>query len=47
MTGHFFDSVVEIELGGKKQLTVPKDVAFHPVSDRPIHVDFLRTAKGA
>ena len=47
MTGHFSESVVEIELGGKKQLTVPKDVAFHPVSDRPIHVDFLRTAKGA
>ena len=47
MTGHFFDSVIEIELGGKKQLTIPKDVAFHPVSDRPIHVDFLRTAKGA
>ena len=24
------------------QRTLPKDVAFHPVSDRPIHVDFLR-----
>ena len=47
MTGHFSNSVVEIELGGKKQLTVPKDVAFHPVSDRPTHVDFLRIVKGA
>ena len=47
MTGHFFDSVVEIELGGKKQITIPKDVAFHPVSDRPLHVDFLRIIKGA
>ena len=47
MTGHFSNSVVEIELGGKKQITIPKDVAFHPVSDRPTHVDFLRTVKGA
>ena len=47
MTGHFSNSVVEIELGGKKQITIPKDVAFHPVSDRPLHVDFLRIIKGA
>jgi large subunit ribosomal protein L25 len=47
MTGHFSNSVVEIELDGKKQITIPKDVAFHPVSDRPLHVDFLRIVKGA
>jgi large subunit ribosomal protein L25 len=47
MTGHFFNSIVEIEVGGKKVRTLPKDVAFHPVSDRPLHADFLRLAKGA
>jgi large subunit ribosomal protein L25 len=41
-TGHFFNSVVMIEIGGKEVRTLPKDVAFHPVSDRPIHADFLR-----
>ena len=41
-TGHFLNSVVEIELGGKVIKTLPKDVAFHPVSDRPLHADFLR-----
>ncbi|MEQ1543083.1 MAG: 50S ribosomal protein L25/general stress protein Ctc [Novosphingobium sp.] len=41
-TGHFFNSVVEIEVGGKTFKTLPKDVAFHPVSDRPLHADFLR-----
>jgi large subunit ribosomal protein L25 len=41
-TGHFFNSVVEVEVGGNKFRTLPKDVAFHPVSDRPLHVDFLR-----
>jgi large subunit ribosomal protein L25 len=47
MTGHFSNSVVEIDLGGKKQITLPKDVSFHPVTDRPTHVDFLRITKDA
>lgn len=46
-TGHFFNSVVEVEVGGNKVRTLPKDVAFHPVNDRPLHVDFLRISKHA
>jgi len=46
-TGHFFNSIVEVEVGGKTMRTLPKDVAFHPVTDRPLHVDFLRVAKNA
>lgn len=42
-TGHFMNSVVEIEIaGGAPIRTLPRDVQFHPVTDRPIHVDFLR-----
>jgi large subunit ribosomal protein L25 len=46
-TGHFFNSVVEVEVGGKKLKTLPKDVAFDPVTDRPLHADFLRLAAHA
>ena len=46
MTGHFMNSIVEIELGGKKVKTLPKDVSLHPVTDRPEHADFFRLAKG-
>ena len=46
MTGHFMNSIVEIDLGGKSIRTLPKDVALDPVRDTPIHVDFLRLAKG-
>ncbi|WP_260921753.1 50S ribosomal protein L25/general stress protein Ctc [Novosphingobium sp. 9] len=46
-TGHFFNSIIEIEVGGKTVRTQPKDVAFHPVNERPLHVDFLRLVKGA
>jgi large subunit ribosomal protein L25 len=41
-TGHFMNSIVIIEIGGQTVRTLPKDVAFHPVTDRPTHVDFLR-----
>lgn len=46
-TGHFMNSIVQVEIGGKKFRTIPKDVALDPVSDRPIHADFLRLAKDA
>jgi len=41
-TGHFMNTVVMIDAGGNAHRTLPKDVQFHPVSSRPIHVDFLR-----
>ncbi|MDR6509504.1 large subunit ribosomal protein L25 [Novosphingobium capsulatum] len=46
-TGHFFNSIVELTIGGKKVRTLPKDVAFHAVSDRPQHADFLRVSANA
>jgi large subunit ribosomal protein L25 len=46
-TGHFMNSIVMIEIGGKTVRTLPKDVALHPVTDRPLHVDFLRLARDA
>jgi large subunit ribosomal protein L25 len=41
MTGHFMNSVIMV--GGQR--TLAKDVAFHPVTDRPTHVDFLRVGE--
>ncbi len=42
MTGHFMNSTVILDVDGKNALTLPKDVSFDPVTDRPVHVDFLR-----
>ena len=44
-TGHFMNSVVMVEVGGKANRTLPKAIDFHPVSSRPIHVDFLRISE--
>ena len=40
--GHFMNTVVMIDGVGEAVRALPKDVQFHPVSDRPLHVDFLR-----
>src|SRR5436190_5149948 len=45
--GHFMNSVVMIEAGATPVRTLPKDVQFHPVTDRPLHVDFLRISEHA
>lgn len=42
-TGFFTNSVVMVN--GVR--TLPKDVQFHPVTDRPLHVDFLRIGEHA
>ncbi len=38
----FYKSVIAINVNGKTEKVICKDVQFHPVSDMPIHVDFLR-----
>lgn len=42
MGGGFYTTVANIAVGGKKISTLPRDFQLDPVSDRPIHVDFLR-----
>ncbi len=46
-TGHFMNSLIMVDVNGKTTRTLPKDVAFDPVTDRALHVDFFRLAKGA
>ena len=38
----FFIQLVDVEIDGTKHRVLPHDVQFHPVSDAPMHVDFLR-----
>ncbi len=46
-TGHFMNSVVMLDVNGTAVRTLPKDVSFHPVSERPLHADFLRISEHA
>jgi len=45
--GSFLTSLLMLNEGGKKTRVIPRQVQLDPVSDRPVHVDFLRLADGA
>ena len=38
----FLATVVDVDVAGSVQRTVPRDVQYHPASDAPLHVDFMR-----
>lgn len=40
----FFATLFDVELEGARHRVLPRDVQFDPVSDKPIHVDFLRVS---
>ncbi len=42
----FFSQLLDLKVGGDSHRVLPRDVQFHPVSDQPLHVDFMRVGKG-
>ncbi len=41
-TGSFYSTILDIDINGKVEKILPKQLQYHPVSDRLIHFDFLR-----
>tara|TARA_Y100000768_G_scaffold292678_1_gene226600 strand:+ start:8 stop:685 length:678 start_codon:yes stop_codon:yes gene_type:complete len=41
-TGSFYSTIIDIDIDGKIEKILPKQLQYHPVSDRLIHFDFLR-----
>lgn len=40
----FFAKLLDITVDGETHRTLPRDVQLHPVSDAPLHVDFMRVS---
>jgi large subunit ribosomal protein L25 len=38
----FFATLVELTVDGTAQRTLPREVQYHPATDKPLHVDFMR-----
>ncbi|HWY66384.1 MAG TPA: 50S ribosomal protein L25/general stress protein Ctc [Rhizomicrobium sp.] len=45
--GHFLTTLFLLDVAGQKTRVIPRQVQLDPVSDRPVHVDFMRLAEGA
>ena len=46
-TETFMSKVVDLEIDGNPEKVLPREVAYDPVSDEPIHIDFIRIIKGS
>lgn len=42
--GGFFTHISNIDVDGTKHMAIARDIQFHPVSDKPEHIDFLRVS---
>ncbi len=42
----FLSKVLELEVDGKKEKVIPRDISFNVVSEEPVHIDFMRIVTG-
>lgn len=45
--GQFLNTIYMLDVDGNSERVIPREIQMHPVSDVPIHVDFLRLGKDA
>ena len=45
--GHFLTTIFELDVDGRKERVLPRDYQLDVVTDRPVHVDFLRLTAGS
>tara|TARA_Y100000590_G_scaffold405833_1_gene494481 strand:- start:895 stop:1686 length:792 start_codon:yes stop_codon:yes gene_type:complete len=46
-TETFMSKVFDLDIDGSSEKALPRDIAYDPVSDEPIHIDFIRVKKGS
>ena len=45
-TETFMSKVIDLDIDGAAEKALAKEIAYDPVSDEPIHIDFIRIVKG-
>ena len=46
-TETFMSKVFDLDIDGNPEKVLPREIAYDPVSDEPIHIDFIRIIKGS
>ena len=44
---NFLSKIISMKIDGKSENVLPKEIVWDPITDEPIHIDFLRIVKGA
>jgi len=43
----FLSTIIDLDVDGKKEKVIPRDISYHVISDKPTHIDFMRIVKGS
>jgi large subunit ribosomal protein L25 len=46
-TETFMSKVVDMDIEGNSEKVLPREISYDPISDEPIHMDFMRIIKGS
>ena len=46
-TKTFMSKVYDLDIDGNSEKVLPRDISYDPVSDEPIHIDFMRIVTGS
>ena len=46
-TETFMSKVFDLDIDGNPEKALPRDISYDPISDEPIHIDFMRITKGS
>ena len=46
-TETFMSKVFDLDIDGSPEKVLPREIAYDPISDEPIHIDFIRIEKGS
>jgi large subunit ribosomal protein L25 len=46
-SARFFSTLCNLQVNGEAVRVLPREVQLHPVTDAPLHVDFVRVGRGA
>ena len=44
---NFLSTVIDLDIDGKKEKVIPRDVTYHTTSEKPTHIDFMRVVVGS
>ena len=43
----FLSTIIDLNIDGQMEKVIPRDISYHVISDKPIHIDFMRVSKGS
>ena len=43
----FLSTIIDLNIDGQTEKVIPRDISYNVISDKPIHIDFMRVSKGS